>query len=136
MGPTGSRAPGIRTGASRGRLAAAEEWGRRRSTPAEPPTNAGRSGSPGLPPHASVPARSARVALLSAAPRAPLNPARVDARPGAYARVRASIQSPIASILTRSCFIESRSRIVTVPPVIVSPSTVAQKGVPTSSCRR
>src|ERR1700732_3453788 len=40
------------------------------------------------------------------------------------------------------CFIESRSRMVTVPslpapsPPIVSKPTVTQKGVPASSCRR
>ena len=41
-----------------------------------------------------------------------------------------------SSFLTRHCSSVSRLRIVTVPSVIVWPSTVMQKGVPTSSWRR
>ena len=42
----------------------------------------------------------------------------------------------ISSILTRSCFIVSRSLIVTIPVSNVSKSMVTQSGVPISSCLR
>jgi hypothetical protein len=71
----------------------------------------------------------------------PFEAARVRVRRGSGTtcrpqRVRERMKSPRASILTRVCSIESRSRTVTVSSSSVWPSTVAQNGVPTSSWRR
>ena len=47
-----------------------------------------------------------------------------------------SNQAPNESAAIRICSVVSRSRTVTVPSSIVSPSIVTQKGVPASSWRR
>lgn len=53
-----------------------------------------------------------------------------------HPRIRSWIYGTALSLGMRSCSIESRSRIVTVPSSRVSPSTVMQNGVPASSIRR
>jgi hypothetical protein len=57
-------------------------------------------------------------------------------RSPAHVSMRARMISATRSAATRSCCKVSRSRRVTVPSAIVSPSIVMQYGVPTSSWRR
>ncbi len=69
-------------------------------------------------------------------PRAPFSLPRPEKPAGRQTRIRSSRYGMICSSEMRVCCIESRSRTVTVPFSIVSPSTVMQKGVPASSWRR
>ena len=79
-------------------------------------------------------ATAERRALLTFNVRGPPGAIQLTAVAPGWSRRRSSSATP--PIGTRHCSVLSRSRMVTVSPLSVSPSIVIQNGVPASSWRR